>query len=133
MTTINFVLVDANSIKMSINRHCNEWQDKFTALLRNMATEKLRESTKFMHENAIAVTQAPENLNSLSDSIELYERLVATMTDTQKELPAIREQFAILEKYEVPVEDEDAVFYRTYPPLNHKFENMVHFLVICTL
>jgi dynein heavy chain len=28
------------------------------------------------------------------------------MSDTHKELPAIREQFAILEKYEVQVEDE---------------------------
>ena len=27
------------------------------------------------------------------------------MSDTQKELPAIREQFAILEKYEVHVEE----------------------------
>ena len=104
--TINFVLVDSNSIKMSLIRHCNEWQDKFTALLRNMATAKLKETTTFMHENAIAVTQAPENLNALSDRIELYESLHATMQDTHKELPAIREQFAILEKYEVTVEED---------------------------
>lgn len=49
--------------------------------------------------------QAPENLNALSERIELYEKLKASMSDTQKELPAIREQFAILEKYEVHVEE----------------------------
>ena len=104
--TINFVLVDSNSIKVSLIRHCNEWQDKFTALLRSMATQKLKETTLFMQENSIAVTQTPENLNALSDRIELYEKLHASMGDTQKELPGIREQFAILEKYEVHVEDE---------------------------
>ena len=49
--------------------------------------------------------ETPENLNALSERIELYEKLKASMSDTQKELPAIREQFAILEKYEVHVEE----------------------------
>lgn len=53
----------------------------------------------------ISSIKAPENLNALSERIELYEKLKASMSDTQKELPAIREQFAILEKYEVHVED----------------------------
>ena len=49
---INFVLIDSNAIKIALIRHCNDWQDKFTALLRDMATEKLKETTTFMQTNA---------------------------------------------------------------------------------
>ena len=58
--TINFVLVDSNPIKLSLVRHCNEWQDKFTALLRHMATSKLRDTSTFMKENAVAADDQKE-------------------------------------------------------------------------
>ena len=49
---IEFVLLDCSPLKFALLSHCNEWQNKFTTLLKNMATERLKELTEFLKENA---------------------------------------------------------------------------------
>ena len=49
---IEFVLLDCSPLKFALLSHCNEWQNKFTTLLKNMATERLKELTAFLKENA---------------------------------------------------------------------------------
>jgi dynein heavy chain len=42
ITPINFVMLDASSLKFSIVEHCNEWQSRFTSLLYEMSCIKLK-------------------------------------------------------------------------------------------
>jgi len=49
---IEFVLLDCAPLKFSLLSHCNEWQNKFTTLLREMASQKLAELTEFLKTNA---------------------------------------------------------------------------------
>ena len=46
----------------------------------------------------------PQTLAELAESLRLLETLQGDLTKTQAQIPLIHEQFAILDKYEVPVE-----------------------------
>lgn len=49
---IDFVLLDNSPLKFALLSHCNEWQSKFTTLLREMGSQKLLELTNFLKGNA---------------------------------------------------------------------------------
>ena len=49
---IDFVLLDNSPLKFALLSHCNEWQSKFTTLLREMGSQKLLELTNFLKNNA---------------------------------------------------------------------------------
>ena len=49
---IQFVLLDCSPLKFAILGHCQEWQKKFTNLLYEIATAKLKEIHEFMKSNA---------------------------------------------------------------------------------
>lgn len=48
---IEFVLLDCSPLKFALLSHCNEWQNKFTTLLNEMASSKLMDLHKFLIEN----------------------------------------------------------------------------------
>ena len=49
---IQFVLLDCSHLKFSLVQHCNEWQNKFTTLLKEMAARRLLELHTYLQENA---------------------------------------------------------------------------------
>lgn len=49
---IQFVLLDCSHLKFSLVQHCNEWQNKFTTLLKEMAARRLLELHTYLKENA---------------------------------------------------------------------------------
>ena len=48
---IQFVLLDCSPLKYAILGHCTEWQNKFTNLLYEIATDKLNEINDFLKNN----------------------------------------------------------------------------------
>lgn len=46
--SIQFVLLDCSPLKFSILGHCQEWQNKFTELLSEIATTRLKELSTFL-------------------------------------------------------------------------------------
>ena len=52
VTNIQFVLLDCSHLKFSLVQHCNEWQNKFATLLREMAAGRLLELHTYLKENA---------------------------------------------------------------------------------
>ena len=48
----------------------------------------------------------PKSLDELGDGLELWEELHNDLQATEDRIPPIHDQFAILEKYEVPVPEE---------------------------
>ncbi|XP_053319883.1 dynein axonemal heavy chain 2 [Spea bombifrons] len=103
--TIQFVLLDCSHLKYALVQHCHEWQNKFTDLLRHMATEKLMELHSYLKDNADKVIQPPQTLEELARSLELYDTLQGELSKLEGQIMPIHEQFAILEKYEVVVEE----------------------------
>uniref|UniRef100_A0A8C0I316 Dynein axonemal heavy chain 2 n=1 Tax=Balaenoptera musculus TaxID=9771 RepID=A0A8C0I316_BALMU len=102
---IQFVLLDCSHLKFSLVQHCNEWQNKFTTLLKEMAARRLLELHTYLQENAEKISHPPQTLEELGVSLQLMETLQHDMPNLETQIPPIHEQFTILEKYEVPVQD----------------------------
>ncbi|XP_042770547.1 dynein axonemal heavy chain 2 isoform X3 [Panthera leo] len=102
---IQFVLLDCSHLKFSLVQHCNEWQGKFTALLKEMAARRLLELHTYLRENKEKISHPPQTLEELGVSLQLLETLQHDLSGLEAQIPPIHEQFAILEKYEVPVQD----------------------------
>lgn len=49
---IQFVMLDCSPLKSSLVQHCNEWQTKFTQLLSDMASMRLKELHASLHDSA---------------------------------------------------------------------------------
>lgn len=49
--------------------------------------------------------QSPQKLAELEESLKLLESLQGNLAKTEAQIPLIHEQFAILDKYEVPMEN----------------------------
>ncbi|KAL3846382.1 hypothetical protein ACJMK2_017380 [Sinanodonta woodiana] len=102
---IQFVLLDCSPLKYAILSHCTEWQNKFTTLLSEIATSRLTELHTFLKENGEKVSKPPQTLDELGVSLELWDSLHSDIPNTEAKFPPLHDQFAILEKYEVPTPD----------------------------
>ena len=49
--------------------------------------------------------QDPQKLTELDESLKLLDSLQGNLAKTEAQIPLIHEQFSILDKYEVPVEN----------------------------
>ncbi|XP_054461370.1 dynein axonemal heavy chain 2-like [Anoplopoma fimbria] len=99
-----FVTLDCSPIKSSLAQLCSEWQTKFTELLSHMACTHLKELHGSLQDNANRIRQPPQTLVELGESMKLLETLQGDLAKTEAQIPLIHDQFAILDKYEVPVE-----------------------------
>ncbi|XP_032178397.1 dynein heavy chain 2, axonemal isoform X4 [Mustela erminea] len=102
---IQFVLLDCSHLKFSLVQHCNEWQNKFTTLLKEMAARRLLELHTYLRENGEKISRPPQTLEELGVSLQLMETLQHDLPNLETQIPPIHEQFTILEKYEVPVQE----------------------------
>ncbi|XP_048885226.1 dynein axonemal heavy chain 2 [Brienomyrus brachyistius] len=105
--SVQFVLMDCSLLKFSLLQHCNEWQAKFTQLLRQMACGRLRQLHAFLQDSTHRLSQPPQSLTELEESLKLLEILQGDLAKTESQILPIHEQFAILEKYEVTVDQDD--------------------------
>lgn len=48
----------------------------------------------------------PKNLNEMQKALNYYDQLIAEIPAKEKEFPKISDQFAVLEKYQVEVEEQ---------------------------
>nr|XP_015801752.2 dynein axonemal heavy chain 2 [Nothobranchius furzeri] len=102
---IQFVRVDCSPLKLSLVEHCREWKAKLTELLSQEACSRLQELYSTIQDNADRLKQTPETLADLDKSFTLLNTLRANSDKTFTQVSVIQEQFAVLQKYEVPVED----------------------------
>ncbi|XP_077326811.1 dynein axonemal heavy chain 2 [Lithobates pipiens] len=101
---IQFVMLDCSQLKFALVQHCNEWQNKFTGLLRDMATEKLMELHIYLRDNSERVLRSPQTLEELAQSLTLYDTLQSNLSKVESQIMPIHDQFEILKKYEVAVD-----------------------------
>jgi len=46
--TVQFVLLDSSPLKFAVLAHCQEWQNKFTGLLYEIATNRLNDLDDYL-------------------------------------------------------------------------------------
>ncbi|CAF0814718.1 unnamed protein product [Didymodactylos carnosus] len=105
LTTVQFVLVDCSPLKNALAIHCLEWQSKLTALLLKLATNSLQQLTNYIEDNSVSVMMSPDNHYGLEAKQKLLETLQQNIPIYEGKFLPLREQFSLLEKYEMPVPD----------------------------
>ncbi|XP_040887758.1 dynein heavy chain 2, axonemal [Toxotes jaculatrix] len=101
---IQFVMLDCSPLKSSLVQHFSELQTKLTHLLSHMGSTRLKKLHASLQANANRLRKPPQSLVELGDSLKLLETLQGDLAKTEAQIPLIHEQFAILDKYELPVE-----------------------------
>jgi dynein heavy chain len=109
--TIQFVLLDCSPLKYSLLSHCQEWQNKFTALLLKLATQSLQRIIQYFDENTQKALVPPETHYDLDSSNKLLEMLQSSLPSIEEQFTPLNDQFDVLQKYEVVVPDEVSVFF----------------------
>ncbi|KAI9197259.1 dynein heavy chain and region D6 of dynein motor-domain-containing protein [Polychytrium aggregatum] len=125
LTNINFVRLDCSPLKHALVSHCNSWQNKLTTLLNSNASGEL----KGLHDMFLQKTQQlltpPTDLDKLSESLSTLSQIQGDMTSIEAQFQPIHDQYKVLEKYEVPIKEEEKMLLETLQPAWVKFQQMI--------
>ncbi|OON14263.1 ATPase family protein [Opisthorchis viverrini] len=108
MVTTRFLQLDFSLLKNAIAAHCRDWQQRLTNLLLDMTTDSLNGIYTYIETSSERISKPPQNLDELSESIQLLERILTEQHDIQAKFGPLEEQFAILDKCEVTYTDSVA-------------------------
>ncbi|KAM9425745.1 dynein axonemal heavy chain 2 [Pholidichthys leucotaenia] len=103
---IQFVMLDCSPLKSSLVQRCYDWQTKFTHDLCHTASTHLKEFHMYLLDNTERLRKPPQTLDELSESQKLLGTLQSDLPSRKAEISLIQDKFAILDKYEVPVEQD---------------------------
>ncbi|KNC97489.1 uncharacterized protein SPPG_07404 [Spizellomyces punctatus DAOM BR117] len=115
LTNINFARLDCSLLKHSLVSHCSAWQNKLTTLLNTNASTELNNLHKMFVEKAERLRSPPKNLDQLGESLNLLSQLQTALPSIEAQFGPIREQYEILEKYEVQIKAEEKTLLETLP------------------
>jgi hypothetical protein len=104
--TIQFILLDCSPLKLALLSHCQEWQNKFTALLLRLATLALNKLLSYFDENRQKVMVPPETHYDLDSSNKLLESLQLQLPSVEEQFMPLNDQFSVLQKYEVAIPED---------------------------
>lgn len=90
---ILFVMLDCSPLKNAILQHCTQWQQKFTGLLKDIAIGEMQNLTDHLKEKGHRITQMPQNLDELNESLTLWDELQNSQTDIEERFKPLDEQF----------------------------------------
>jgi dynein heavy chain len=107
LTYINFVCLDCSPLKHSIVSHCHAWQNKLTTLLNQNAITELNSLIDMFEANGAKLKAPPKDLDQLSESLSLLNRLQGEISAIESQFSPISEMYAILDNYEVQVKAEE--------------------------
>lgn len=74
-----------------------------------LASDSLQQLTTYIEENSASVMMPPDNHYGLEAKQKLLETLQQEVTIYEAKFAPLREQFALLEKYEKPVPDNVSI------------------------
>ncbi|KAI9356982.1 dynein heavy chain and region D6 of dynein motor-domain-containing protein [Zopfochytrium polystomum] len=115
LINLNFVRLDSSILKQAIVSHCAAWQNKLTSLLNLNAYTELSTLNDMFQKKTQQLLIPPSDLEQLTDAVQLLTQLQAEIPAIEQQFGPITEQYQILEKYEVPVKDEEKALLEALP------------------
>ncbi|XP_061138372.1 dynein axonemal heavy chain 2 [Syngnathus typhle] len=104
VTNFQFIVLDCSPLKTSLVQHCSRWQTKFMQLLVRIAGNSLKDMHASMNRNAKRLGEPNATLAELSESSALLESFQGNLAKTEAAIDLIHEQFAVLDKYGFPLD-----------------------------
>lgn len=112
---VNFTLIDATKLRKTILIEIEEWKRMYLISLKTKTQSKITELFTYTIENGQKLSIAPKTVEELQKCCAIYEQLKNEIDDRKRILYSLNDQFEVLLKYGVPIDDE----------LNEMKENML--------
>ncbi|KAL8578358.1 hypothetical protein ACOMHN_031732 [Nucella lapillus] len=122
---VQFVLLDCSPLKAAIVAHCQEWQNKFTSLLLEMANTELHSLSDFMTANGRKIVTPPQTLEDYAASVTLLEKLNGEKANIQSRFEPLADQFHIMGKYEVSVGQDELLLHADLGNVWYRFQEQL--------
>lgn len=103
---VNFTQVDATKLRQTILVEIEAWKRMYLISLKNKTQSKIIEFFAYTDENGQKLTVAPKSVEELQKCCAIYERLRSDIDNIKCNLYGLRDQFDVLLKYGVPIDDE---------------------------
>ena len=81
------MLGDCQLLQTGIMQLCDQWQDRFIDLMRDLVTKRLNAIYQFMQESESALSVVPGNVQELRSALAMH-------ADTAQRVPEIEKTFA---------------------------------------
>ena len=81
--------------------HCELWISKFTGLLNSIAHRELTALHTYFASGSSSLKRGPATLDQLATQLTLHKQLAAERAATEARFRPLREQYQVLEKFEV--------------------------------
>ena len=107
-TTIKFIRVECLPLKNTLNKHCHGWMTKFYQLLNNMTNQELTSLYEYFSVNKKKILAQPTGLDMLGEQLATVQKLKAEEVQTEARFKPLKEQYGLLEKYEVAFPEQEA-------------------------
>eukprot|EP00741_Cyanophora_paradoxa_P024938 tig00000056_g24072.t1 len=122
---MSFIRIDCGPLKHSLANHCVQWQNKFTALLNQLASTELKALHTLFSSNTTKLRQPPLNLDQLADSLNLLHQLQEDTPKIEARFEPVQAQYKTLEKFEVVVKEEELEMLAVLPSKWELFKQML--------
>ena len=83
--------------------HCQQWQRHLTTLLNENASKELEDLNNLMVSNAKALVTVPQDLRSLSNSLQLLKDMKFHAPAIEARFQPLDDMYACLAKFDVQV------------------------------
>ncbi|XP_031626211.1 dynein heavy chain 2, axonemal [Contarinia nasturtii] len=103
---VNFMSVDATKLRKTILVGIEEWKRLYLISLKNKTQTMCITFFKYTDENGQKLSVAPKTVEELQKCCAIYERLRTEVDDSKCNLNSLRDQFDVLHKYGVPIDDQ---------------------------
>lgn len=94
-TNMRFLRIDCGPLKQMLVGHCEQWVQKFTGLLNQLAAQELSALHDHFQQNAAALAVVPLNMDQLAEVVNLHRRLADEKKKTEMRFEPLRYACAI--------------------------------------
>lgn len=102
-----FLKVDCTPLKQSMVSHCENWVDRFTALLNDISRRELESLHAYFETQTALMARYPTSLVELSASKKLLDSTKADMDGNKARFEPLRDRYASLLRFEVGVAEAE--------------------------
>lgn len=107
MSNMKFLRINCGPLKQSLINHCVGWVQRFTSLLHRLALTELQNIHQYFKKHTQALTEKPQNLEDLSNAVNLHRQLREEERETEARFDPLRAKYSTLERFEMVIPDEE--------------------------
>ena len=119
------MLVDCQLLQTGIMQLCDQWQDRFIDLMRDLVTKRLNAIYQFMHESEAALSVVPATVQELRSALARHADTAQRMPEIEKTFATVFQLHEVLQKYGAELSAGESTNLKELNPNWNKFRDFV--------